>query len=1772
MTAVSTKGTDMANFWDDPQLNVAMLWQLPYPLSWLLQSFLRSKATPESDQEVVPAFLTLQTIVGLARFSACVLLAEYIANSLPEQASAAGKHNRHLLNMLENPGDGTWVSILEYLTKLLSTSGATAMSEELCLSLTEPVAADDSPPLLAVLRQSITIRNQLVHPSGNTISLHQAAPILESYLSELQPLWTLFSGYALLVAGQQDEIICQGFPPFLRQRTAAIQLAPTPGHTWLQAPASLPRLLLTPLVYAKNIESSQPLVFFYNRHRQDRFHYFAYHRGGHCHADDIAPELERSCQALFTRLQQNAYPQASKSGDDIYDFDYLCAFHTPNFVGREDILAAITAFIEQSGSGYGLITGVAGIGKTALLAVLYRHNRQLPLAQQYLWHFCAHSDERDNPQYFLRSLLAQGYRKFPQLRQPLTYVLSQLRWQLQQFLQGASEQLPPGEKLVLVIDALDESLKAQGQGLTIPDIIPSRLPPAVVTILSARKDLLPLLPMARLTPQPLAVIDKLRQSDIATLLIDKIGVEHCQVNAEIIERIWQNSDGGDPLYLRFLADALRSGAVALRDIQMLPVGLCDFFQQLWLQLSESDDFLAHRILGLLAIMPAPGHDALLAAILDHPEAKILQARLGLAKLLIGRQDQYYLFHQRFRDFVLTKFRSEEHGDFHGMLARYYDAIDGRGQRQYRRLSDDAWRYLSYHAYWHGRLGGDYRQLYHLLQDERFMNAKQQQLSATTFVLSDWQYGFSAALAEIVDDADKLIDAIDYSRRYRQLISSGRQGLPERIAGYLGEKSYQPALYEIMLLAEEEERFYQLLLLATVAARDQNYSKAEEICVEAARLPQPAITGGNLPIYALWLEQALVHAIPGALELLPQPIPEQLWLEMWPLLIATAHIATIEARLPQRECCLGMDAAQVARLVCHIGQAGHPDQEGVWRLQHYLWQRIQPPYPGGKAGLALLPECPQAQRLELWQEILYQAAAISATQQQVEILHSLISYLPKLSQPPLVKVVDIIAEIGDEAARFFLAGELLCHCPDNDAIVATLASWLEATASPLKKSKLQPLLLAASANKRAIEELWLDLDQMIAERGSADDPKEVRALVDLARALVLIPDVEVCQELGKRLQQEIYSIGNELLRQEVMLAVVPALARAGLPVPAGELWQQSLYIVAAIRSWEHRAAVLAELAGQLVLLPTGQERGHNCRLLLQNLDLFAYGRPRQHAVAEVFANLPVADPSVVEAVGEYLQNLPHSGLSLALIRAGAAWSRKQPGDKACHTALLALTLLTRQLSSKTARLQALSYIGWCYHLRGDSDKGMELLYQGQWQYLATPLQQIMLPQTLFICQQQALSVADTVSAGRIADYFSGRIKPDSDWRQLLYYSAIPGYRNQEQSRKYLEAALNQISEINHSDRFAALNLWLEQIATLSQPELYSALLPACYSLAADISDNRQRSLLLKKCAVLVVGVENKRKRRQLLSQLHEAAITLFVDPLYRYRTVANICYQFYQKFPEDVAAYIEAIWHQAESTEEPILLAGLLRALRPFGPVRRVKQHMETVARTAETVTDAYARTLVIKDMLWSLNGIAEVSKLQRLLGKLLQLIEHNLAAVEQQQRLVDITERLSLLADPGRMEQSWDYLPRLRHLALSITDPYHRLVALAQMAAAVIRQQQAVAGEELLQDAEQQLALLNAEPQKSLALSQLALLYHLARNYERCLESLNQIASFQERMRTIQQIAAAADFTFLGSLAPLALADADTLDTLLARIVATVLSQQPDLLPRIIATITDAHS
>ena len=340
--------------------------------------------------------------------------------------------------------------------------------------------------------------------------------------------------------------------------------------------------------------------------------------------------------------------------------DTIITEKTQDFVGRRYVFEAIREFLQGKPKGYFILEADPGVGKSAILAKLVQVSQgHCPT------HFNSQGSGIVTAGQFLESIctqLIQGYNLNYNNLPPNTNQDGNVFAQL---LGEASKTLPPGQKLVLVVDALDEvDLTKQQPGSNVL-YLPDALPDNVYFILSKRPKQLPL---------PLndyhTTFDLMQYPAASAQDAYHYAQKRWQESPQIQEWVSRTStpeeffpelvgkSENNFMYLRYVLNDIRDGLYQRETIDSLPRGLRQYYQKHWLIMGMNADPLPVEkifIIYVLSETREPISRRLLAKFTGIAEYKLPPVLKEWEQFLrlqtIEKEPRYSVYHASFSDFL-----------------------------------------------------------------------------------------------------------------------------------------------------------------------------------------------------------------------------------------------------------------------------------------------------------------------------------------------------------------------------------------------------------------------------------------------------------------------------------------------------------------------------------------------------------------------------------------------------------------------------------------------------------------------------------------------------------------------------------------------------------------------------------------------------------------------------------------------------------------------------------------------------------------------------------------------------------------------------------------------------------------------------------------------------------------------------------------------------------------------------------------------------------------
>jgi hypothetical protein len=334
-----------------------------------------------------------------------------------------------------------------------------------------------------------------------------------------------------------------------------------------------------------------------------------------------------------------------------------------HFTGREWLVEEVDAFMRDHDRGYFVLEAEAGLGKSTFLAWLARERR-------YVRHFCELTPGQEGVELALKNLAAQlilAYEIAPYAAEGFLPDITGQPSSLQRLLRTVSDKRREGEKVVLVVDALEEAGTPVNQNVL---GLPKSLPEGVFFIVSQRPVQVELRVDSSTTPrQPVRLeaenennLDDVRRflEEAARRQLVAQALQEGDYTPERFAATLLGKSHGIWVYLYFVIDEIERGAQTPLQLETLPDGLAQYFAGYWRQWREDADKWYKTYLPLLTTLAAARESVTLEQLSDWADVQEPVQRLDrllseqwrpfVLKAKQGQQDNYHFYHATLQDF------------------------------------------------------------------------------------------------------------------------------------------------------------------------------------------------------------------------------------------------------------------------------------------------------------------------------------------------------------------------------------------------------------------------------------------------------------------------------------------------------------------------------------------------------------------------------------------------------------------------------------------------------------------------------------------------------------------------------------------------------------------------------------------------------------------------------------------------------------------------------------------------------------------------------------------------------------------------------------------------------------------------------------------------------------------------------------------------------------------------------------------------------------------
>jgi transcriptional regulator with XRE-family HTH domain len=348
---------------------------------------------------------------------------------------------------------------------------------------------------------------------------------------------------------------------------------------------------------------------------------------------------------------------------------------TREFVGREYIYDQIDEYLKDESfpSGYIILKGEPGIGKTALMANLVRQ-------RGWIHHFV--TEGTDSTESFLASICSQlivEYKlpdsKLPEC-EPEQRILTYRNFMDEQLLPQAIEKAQDN-KVVILVDALDEAKRSPLDGELNILGLPKALPQGVFFIVTSREADDQHFDVNNNRRIDIKDDDKDNLNDVRLYVRNYLNdpgvkqqIEKWKVSDDdFVEKITKKSEGNF-MYLFYVMTDIKEQKLSedIKDsIHDLPQGLNGYYSKLWnfMETSYKDRFreIDEKVIRIIAALHTPASISYIAEISKFPTntvSEIINLWRNCFNEIIENNKQYYhIYHRSFYDFLKRKLHFDD---------------------------------------------------------------------------------------------------------------------------------------------------------------------------------------------------------------------------------------------------------------------------------------------------------------------------------------------------------------------------------------------------------------------------------------------------------------------------------------------------------------------------------------------------------------------------------------------------------------------------------------------------------------------------------------------------------------------------------------------------------------------------------------------------------------------------------------------------------------------------------------------------------------------------------------------------------------------------------------------------------------------------------------------------------------------------------------------------------------------------------------------------------
>ena len=379
---------------------------------------------------------------------------------------------------------------------------------------------------------------------------------------------------------------------------------------------------------------------------------------------DETEKRRKAPAALLRHIIESAETVAEKSID---------------FVGRRFVFEAIDRFSKKQDRGYFVIEGDPGIGKTALMASLL-------LKEPCAHHFNIRGEGINRSDRFLANLCAQLIIKYELSHVDLPAQATQDAAFLKEILSEIGTRLAADEKVMILVDALDEVEPGDASGGANTLFLPLTLPRGFYVVVTTRRTEEVRLHFNCPTETfPIKHNAPTNMSDVTAYILKKLRLPGIDVyikkqnlqSKEFVEGMAKHSEGNF-MYLRHVLPEVASGAYHKRPLGWIPNGLMKYYEDHWWRMRGLDETAWNEVkvpvVVALTIVREPVSMDLIAGFSKVSDRRAIRSVLRDWKQFLHislieeeNQKRYRIYHGSYQDFIRAKDEVQDENEGRGPI-------------------------------------------------------------------------------------------------------------------------------------------------------------------------------------------------------------------------------------------------------------------------------------------------------------------------------------------------------------------------------------------------------------------------------------------------------------------------------------------------------------------------------------------------------------------------------------------------------------------------------------------------------------------------------------------------------------------------------------------------------------------------------------------------------------------------------------------------------------------------------------------------------------------------------------------------------------------------------------------------------------------------------------------------------------------------------------------------------------------------------------------------